>query len=140
MRSPQRMKTEFQKHLYSQWCPEVTIRFRIGFEGGATDDAWGVNDGGVEEAESIIRHAHVVVLSQASRSIFDLGIFNESAVVFYFDRDDESIRFEDWDNVTILFQENLYHVSPVKMNKAKGHTITLNNTSMATCVIAELKR
>ena len=138
MRSPQRMKNEFKKFLYSSWNPQVTINFLIQIVGG-TPIRFGVTEGGVAEEGSLIRSAHAVVLSQASRVIFDLGVFNENAVVFYFDRDDESILFEEWDDVTIIFQENTYWVDPVKMNKAKGHIITLNDTSMATCVVAELK-
>ena len=133
-----RMKNEFKKFLYSGNTPTVKITHQTGFVGG-TEGRFGTTTGGTPKEVSISKKCHAVVLATASRTIFEVGIFNEGSVMFMFDRDDASITFDQWEDPIIKFEEIDYFVDPVKMKKAAGHLITLSESSMATILIGEIK-
>ncbi len=118
------MKREWKKFLYNNLNPLVEINFFVKTTGGTTG-RFGQTTGGLEERKPLSKKAHAVNIKQASRTLLESGVFTESSFVFYFDRDDEEIRFDLWEDVHIVYQGIKYFVDPVKLRKAASHIASL---------------
>lgn len=140
MRNPARIINKWRKHLYSAFTPLIRIDYRCGIIGGVENDFGAIVDGQECRDDTMEKKCHVVPLAEASRTISSLGEFNVNAMMFHFDRQDSEIQFENWDDIILHFQGEKYWVDPIKIEKVKSLLVPLGETSMATIIIAELKR
>jgi len=134
----QRMKREWKKFLSGPLTPVVEIEFLVEVVGGTEND-FNVVVGGIEDRQSIRKKCHVVMVKEASRAMSNLGSYNESDLIFFFDRDDDEITPDLWEDIVVTFQGQEYWIDPIKAEKEKLQLITLAETSMATVIVGELR-